>query len=354
MLARRRFFDRRRFLARLIASLVVCLAVAPSVGLAEMVYATSFSEGSLIRFDSSDPIGTATTILGNGTFSSPTGLAFGSDGHLYVGVTGDFATIGPTIARVDLSDNSVTTAFTFAASDVFPAALVFEGNDLLVGRNSFFGNTGPIVQLANLIGGSPIQSDYTTGGGLASSPGLARSGNGTLYVADQTYNPSPPGNATGPVKRFDAVGNYVGEVITDGQSGGSPPNDWQLLGPTGLAIAGDTLYTASIMNGQILATDVTTDTTSLFASTGLPFGTGPLALLGNGQLLSGDPSGFYNSIFHFDTDGTLIGSYALGLGQVGGITVAPVPEPGTLALVGIGLAAGAALLRRRRRATMAA
>lgn len=345
-----------RTVAHLIASIFACLTVAaaPSIGRAEMVYATSFSAGSLVRFDSSDPVGTATTVLGNGTFSSPTGLAFGSDGHLYVGVSGDFATIASSIARVNLSDNSVTTVFTFPLLAVNPAAIAFKGNDLLVGRNSFVGNTGPIVQLANLIGGSPIQSDYTTGGGLASSPGLALSGNGTLYVADQTYDAMPPGNATGPVKRFDAAGNYVGEVIGDGQSGGSPPNDWQLSGPTGLAISGNTLYTASIMNGQILATDLTTDTTSLFASTGLGFSTGPLALLGNGQLLAGDPSSFYNSIFHFDTDGSLIGSYALGLGQVGGIAVAPVPEPGTMALVGAGLVGGVALLRRRRRATMTA
>jgi hypothetical protein len=331
--------------------MVACLGLVtvPSISLAEFVYVTSFSTGSLIRFDSADPVGTATTILGNGTFSAPTGITFGSDGHLYVGVSGDFATIAPTIARVDLSDNSVTTAFTFATFDVFPAALVFNGNNLLVGRNSFAGNTGPIVELANLIGGSPAQGDYTTGGGLASSPGLALGGNGTLYVADQTYVDPV---ASGPVKRFDAGGNYIDELIMNGESGGPPA--WQLSGPTGLAIAGDMLYTASIMNGQILKTDLTTDSTELFADTSLGFSTGPIALLSNGQLLSGDPSGFYDSIFHFDTDGSLIDTYALGLGQVGGIAVAPVPEPGTLALVAAGLVGGVAMLRRRRRATMAA
>lgn len=341
----------RRSFAHLLASLVACLFLLAIHGTTrgEMVYVTSFSAGSLVRFDSADPVNTLTTILPGATLASPTGLAFGSDGHLYVGVSGDFATVAPTIARVDLSDNSVTTAFSFTTFDVFPTALVFNGNDLLVGRNSFVGNTGPIVELANMIGGSPVQGDYTTGGGLASSPGLALSGNGTLYVADQTYvDPT----ATGPLKRFDSAGNYIDELITDGESGGPPA--WQLSGPTGLAIAGNTLYTASIMNGTILATDLTTDTTELFANTTLGFSTGPLALLGNGQLLSGDPSGFYDSIFHFDTDGSLIDTYALGLGQVGGITVAPVPEPGTLALVGMGLAGAAAMLRRRRRATMAA
>jgi hypothetical protein len=338
-----------RSFARVAASIIAFLGLValPSISRAEFVYATSFSTGALVRFNSTDPVNTLTTILPAATLASPTGLAFGSDGHLYVGVSGDFATIAPTIARIDLSDNSVTTAFTFATFDVFPAALVFNGNNLLVGRNSFVGNTGPIVQLANMIGGSPVQGDYTSGGGLASSPGLALSGNGTLYVSDQTY--ADP-LATGPVKRFDAAGNYIDELIADGESGGPPA--WQLSGPTGLAIAGDTLYTASIMNGTILVTDLTDDTTQLFADTSLGFSTGPLALLSNGQLLSGDPSGFFDSVFHFNTDGSLVDTYAFGLGQVGGITVAPVPEPGTLALVGAGLMAGAALLRRRRQATM--
>ncbi len=330
-------------MARPSTSLLACcllLAAVPSTSRGEFVYATSFSTGELIRFHSSDPVNTRTEILAPGTLDSPTGLAFGADGHLYVGVNGLLASDAPSIVRVNLSDNSFTTAYTFATFDVFPAAVVFRGDDLLVGRNPFVGNAGPIVALANIINGPVSQNDYTSGGGLASSPGLALAADGTLYVSDQTYD-FITFVASGPVKRFDPTGAYVEDVIADGGSG--------LAGPTGLAILGDTLFTASIMNGQILATDLTTDSTMLFADTTFSFAVGPLALLGNGQLLSGDPSGFYSSIFHFDTDGSIIGTYALGLGQVGGITVAPVPEPSTLALVGMGVVGGAALLRRRHR-----
>jgi hypothetical protein len=339
----------RRFLPRLVASLIVPLtfAAAPSTGRGEMVYVTSFSTGELDRFDSADPVGTKTTLLAPGTLAAPTGLAFGSDGNLYIGTSGDFATVAPTIARYDVVNNTLSTAYTFASFDTYPAALAFKGNDLLVGRNPFAGNTGPIVQLANIIGGSPLQSDYTSGLALASSPGLALAGDGTLYVSNQTYVfGSPTGTASGPVERFDATGTYVNQVIADGASG--------LAGPTGLAIAGNTLYTSSIMNGTILVTDLTNDSTSVLVDTTLPYAVGPLAVLSNGNLLAGDPSGAYDSIFQFDSSGTPIGSYPLGLGQVGGITVAPVPEPGTVMLLGMGFVAGAALLRRRRRATITA
>ena len=223
---------------------------------------------------------------------------------------------------------------------MLPGSLVFQGNSLLIGRNPGFGNTGPIVKMTNMISGTPAVSDYTTGVSLASSPGLALASDGQLYVSDQTYN-FTSGIASGPVKRFDAAGTYVGEVIADGASG--------LAGPTGLAISGNTLYTASIMSGTILQTDLTTDITTAFATTGTPFEVGSLALLSDGSLLAGSPSGNGN-IYQFGTDGTLLSTFASGLGQVCGIaTAAAVPEPGTLGLAAIGIVAGGLWLRQRRR-----
>ena len=70
-----------------------------------------------------------------------------------------------------------------------------------------------------------------------------------------------------------------------------------------------------------------------------------LALLADGSLLVGSPSGSGN-IYRIGTDGVVSGTFASGLGQIGGIAV--VPEP-SLVTVGLG-AAGcmAAWLRRRR------
>jgi hypothetical protein len=313
------------------------LAWLASAAFADTVYVVSFTTGELVRYDSADPAGTKTVLSGSGSLSSPAAVAFGPDGNLYIGEDGDGSTIAPRITRYTIATGSLSTVHTFATFEVFPGSLAFKGTDLLVGRNPFYSNTGAIVKLANATGGVIAVSDYTTGGSLASSPGLALATDGRLYVADQTYN-FLSGIATGPVKRFDATGAYVGEVIASGSSG--------LSGPTGLAIAGSTLYTASIMTGAVLQTALGTDATTGFASAGGPFEVGPLALLSDGSLLAGSPSGS-GSIYRFGTDGTLQSTYASGLGQIGGI--AAVPEPAALATVPAALGLGWLLRRRRTR-----
>jgi hypothetical protein len=321
-----------RFAVAIIAAI---LSLAATASRADTVYATSFSTGELIRYDSTNPAGTKTVLSGSGAMIKPAAIAVGPDGNLYIGQDGDGATVAPSISRFNLTTNTLSTVYTFAAFDVFPGSLLFKGANLLVGRNPFFGNTGPIVQVAGVTGGSTSVSDYTTGGDLASSPGLALATDGRLYVSDQTYN-FGTGIASGPVKRFDAAGGYVGEVIASGSSG--------LAGPTGLAIHGSTLFTASIMTGGVLQTALGTDATSAFGSTGGPFEVGPLALLADGSLLAGSPSGS-GSIYRFGTDGTLLSTYASGLGQIGGIVA--VPEPTAAALAAAGAIAGAWMLRRR-------
>ena len=324
------------------AVVMFALALLSRIAVAETTYAVSFNTGELISYDSADPTNTRTTLLPGGSLVSPGSMAMGPDGYLYIGENGDGSSFAPRISKYEIATLTLSTVYPFASFEVFPGSLVFQGNSLLIGRNPFFGNTGPIVKMTNVISGTPAVSDYTTGGSLASSPGLALASDGQLYVSDQTYTFGTPGIASGPVKRFDATGTDVGQVIADGASG--------LAGPTGLAISGNTLYTASIMSGTILQTDLTTDITSAFATTGSPFEVGPLALLSDGSLLAGSPSGNNGNIYQFGTDGTLLSTFASGLGQVGGIaTAAAVPEPGTLGLAAISIVAGGLWLRRRRR-----
>ena len=325
---------------RIAAGILVMGAVVaslPAAVHADTVYAVSFSTGELIRYDSANPAGTRTVLSGSGSLVSPGALAIGPDGNLYIGEDGDGATFAPRISKFEPATLTLSTVVAFAGFEVFPGSLAFQGTNLLVGRNPFYGNTGPIVKVANATGGVIAVSDYTTGGSLASSPGLALAADGTLYVSDQTYD-FISGIATGPVKRFDAAGNYVGEVIASGSSG--------LSGPTGLVVSGSTLYTASLMAGTVLKTNLSTDATQAFASAGGPFETGVLALLADGSILAGSPSGS-GSIYTFGPGGTLVSTFASGLGQVGGIAVMQIPEPSAAALVAAAACCAAVFVRRR-------
>jgi len=322
-------------MSRLILVALACVALSSGVA-ADSVYVVSFTTGELVRYDSADPAGTKTVLSGSGSLVKPAALAIGPDGNVYIGEDGDGSTFAPRISKFEPDTLTLSTVVAFSGFEVFPGSLTFRGNDLLVGRNPFFSNTGPIVKVVNATGGTITIGDYTTGGSLASSPGIALAADGTLYVSDQTYD-FGSGIATGPVKRFDASGAYVGEVIGSGSSG--------LAGPTGLVIDGSTLSTASIMTGTILRTDVVTGSTSPFASVGGVFEVGALARLADGNLLAGSPSGSGN-IYLIDGDtGAVLDTYVSGLGQIGGI--ATVPEPTSLAGLAAAIGVGWIILRRR-------
>ena len=156
----------------------LCLVVSslPTASWADTVYALSNNDGRVIRYDSTNPAGSVVTLSSSGAIVSAAGMAIGPDGNLYIGEGGNFSTVAPAIKRLNLSNNSLSTVYSFSTFNVFPGALVFKGNDLLVGRNPFFGDTGPVVKLSNATGGSVSLSDYTAGGALASSPGLAFDG----------------------------------------------------------------------------------------------------------------------------------------------------------------------------------
>jgi hypothetical protein len=329
-----------KFLFRVIIVLSVPLLGFLCTALrADDVYALSFTTGELIHYDSSDPAGTRTTVLTGGSLYSPASLVMGPDGNLYIGENGDGSSFAPRISKFEPATLTLSTVFAFSDFSVFPGSLVFQGNDLLIGRNPEFSNTGPIVKLSNATGGALSVSDYTTGGSLASSPGLALATDGSLFVSDQTYDFSTS-IASGPVKEFDSGGVFVGQLISDGASG--------LSGPAGMVINGDTLFTASAMNGDILKTDLTTSTTTAFASTGAALEAGVLAVLSDGSVITGSASGNGN-IYHFGLDGTLLGTFASGLQEVGGI--AAIPERKTYVTIFSALALLTALVARKRRRT---
>ncbi|MBU3727649.1 MAG: hypothetical protein FGM37_00145, partial [Phycisphaerales bacterium] len=280
---------------------------------ADIIFATGKSTGDLIRYDSQDPVGTR-TVLASGTLSAPSALAIGPDGNLYIGNAGNGTTIAPSIVRLSVGTGTFTTVHTFSSYDIVPGSMVFQGSALLVGRDPDSGNAGPVVRLTNVTGGTVTVSNYTSGGNLVSSPGLAIAPDGRLYVSDQTWNLLSL-VASGPVKRFDASGAFVDEVIADGASG--------LQGPAGMVIGGNQLFTASYMNGGVLATSLVSGATTSFASAGAPFEARALTLLADGSLLAG--SGVDGSIRRFGSGGALLETFATDIGPIGGLA-AVVPN----------------------------
>jgi len=313
-------------------------AFAPATARGDTVYAVSNNDGRIIRYDSTDPAGSVVTLSGSGAIVRAAGLALGPDGNLYIGENGDFWTIAPNVKRFDLANNSLSTVFTFELFDVFPGALLFKGNDLLVGRNPFFENTGAIVKIANATAGSAVATEYTSGVSLASSPGLALGPDGALYVSNQTYN---SGVASGSVLKFNTSGSYIGEVVAGGTTSG-------LYGPTGIGIQGPKLFTSSIMNGAVLQTSLLDDSTTSFGTTGVTYGASPLAVLSDGSVLAGS-AGAAGAIYEFDGLGNLVGTFNSGLGTIGGLAVVPVPEPASIVTAMIGLAGVMTCLRCRGR-----
>lgn len=336
---------------RLVAATLLILGTAwgPQAVRADLVYAVSLSLGGLYRFDSNDSSGTVTTLQPSGglTLTSPSALAVGPDGNLYIGDSGSpDGLIAPRIFRYVPATNTLSSIVTLsAAAQQRPAAIAFKpgaNGDMLVGRNPFYGNTGPVLKVTGWNGGSPAVSNYTTGTSLdqSSSPGLAVAADGTLYVSASFYDGQ---SITGTVKKFDSSGAAAGTAA----SSATPAS----YGPAGLVLTGSTLYSASVQDGVIYTTTLPGSTATVFGSAAGAYEVGPLARLSSGELLAGSVSGSGN-IYRFSTAGTLLGvASSFDFGQVGGIvTVVPEPATGLVLVAGAVLAAGVV----RRRGTPAA
>jgi hypothetical protein len=348
-----------RFLSAVAA--VAALSVA-SVQ-ADMIYVTSRTTGRLVSLDSSVlPVGSGTfqvtpTVIGAGLQQSA-GLAIGADGNLYMGDSGDGETVDPSIQRFTFTSGSTGT-FSTAVSlpqlvGTFPTSIAFRPQNL--GGQMLVGRYGPGAVLA-------VSGWQTTGSATSYTPSLnssiaiATAADGTLYVGDNTIQnlpvpPYPPGSVAifGPIVKFDANGANQQTVANDAGPSG-------LYGPTGLLVDGNSLYSASVMNGDLFRTDLTNSdpaaNTSFLAATGAAFGAGALARLSNGDFLTGNTNAT-NLLYRFTSTGDLAGIYqSADFGVVGGIVVQAVPEPGSLALavIGIGGAAWALRVRQQRRRT---
>ena len=242
-----------------------------------------------------------------------------------------------------------------ASTQAQPGAIAFRpaglGGQMLVGRVGTLGGSGEgsIVQVSDWSTGSPTVSPsaYNTGLTLDGSSGLAVAADGTTYVSNSQYvqfgqNPVFIGN----VVSLNATGAYQQVIAADGTFSEG------LTGPAGLILDGTSLFIGSVTNGKVFRTNLSTVTTTEFGSLGpnANFEAGPITRLANGSTLVASVSGS-GVISILGSNGSLspLGYYSPEFGQIGGVVVAPVPEPGSVALAVAGLGGLAWGIHRRRR-----
>ena len=344
--------------------LMLAVALVPSLVRGEWIYAVSKSGNSLVRFNSANTVDVAdtaqttpVTTLFSG-LSQPSGMALGPDGRLYIAEWGDGGGVGPRISRYDIATGEWSPVVSLnATTQAQPAAIAFRpaglGGQMLVGRVGTLGGSGQggIVQVSGWNTGSPsvTASPYNTGIVLNGSSGLAVAADGTTYVSNSQYVqfsgfPVFIGN----VVSLNATGGFVREIAADGSSSDG------LTGPAGLILEGSSLFIGSVTNGRVYRTNLAAapPTTTEFGSLGANanFEAGPILRLSNSSTLVASVSGS-GVISMLGPTGALspLGYYAPEFGQIGGIVVAPVPEPGSIALGVAGLGGLGWCLRRRRR-----
>jgi hypothetical protein len=293
------------------SSIVAALLMAPLEGAAEPVllggigFGSPMNRGALVAVDALTGAG-AVVGPGVGPGAGVTGLAFDTSGALYgttvSNTTFDPAGVGPRLVRLD----------PLTGTPLFSSPITFDGAPLEINDLATDPATGLLygVSLSTVDFVSSLYTiDKTTGAAaLRGSTGvigvsIAFSPTGALYMASATF--SMPGTQTGSF--LSTVNPANGALVTTVPVAPLPSGNLVHIG--GLAV---------------------------HPITGTIYASGREATVAQrGDVYTLTPTG----------SATLVGSTRVG--ELGDLAFTPIPEPATVALFGLGLAAAGAFRRRR-------
>ncbi len=285
--------------------------------------------GTLVEHDPLNPV-----------LNQPTGIAVSPDmTKLYVS---NFQTQSITQFDYDYAAGTATNPTVFATAGLLaPSTIRFsqDGTKMLV---SNLGGTG--VAQFNLDGSSagPAINGLVAGGSVFQFSGMAFAPNGDLLVGG--FQDFPAGTSGAVARSNNAIttlGDFIGPSST-------------INGASGLLVHGDDLYVVGMFSSNITRYNANTGAVdSGFGITDLAFPQDIMASPdGNGFLVGvlGYANGTGN-ILQYGFDGTLIGEFASSADgiftEATAFTV--VPEPSSVVLIGLGLAAVAVVARGRTR-----
>lgn len=316
------------------------MAAALIAGLLPNAAATLLTQTNLV----SDIPGLAAQLDPNpgsppGTLSAPTGIVFNGDAGAFGGAHFIFSTEGGTIAAWTGGSSAAIMVDNSASDAVYKglAGGLMGGADTLYATDFTAGTIDVLDASFSPITVSGGFTDPNLPAGYA--PFGIRNIDGLLYVtyAVQSGDDDLPGPGTGIVDVFDTSGNLVRRLINNGGALDSP---WGLaIVPAGFGAFEGALLVGNFGDGTINAFDPTTGTLlgTLTDSRGNPFVNDGLWALqfgngGNGGL----PDVLYLTAGLNDEENGLFAAIQL-------------PEPGTLALVGVAVAVIAFIVWRRSR-----
>lgn len=305
---------------------IAAISGAP-VAFAGSIFITSRDGGGADLYQYSSTGTLITTLPGNG-LNNGQGVTIGPNGNLFVANEG-----GKSVLQYDSVTGAFINIFALTTKSAGPIAFGTDGN-LYVGEGEtirrYDGTTGGLI------------GTFASGQSMSSASGIAFDAGGNLYVSD---------GVMGFVKKFDSTGAFVSTFISGNPAftNGAGP---LLFNGTTLLVAA-TFGNGSTWGNSILAFDPTGASLGNFVSDANLNGPAGMAFGPDGNFYVVNYAG--GNVVRYTGGGTFIDTFipnnpgagrflAFGPDAASG----EVPEPGSVALAGLGLLGLVVHFRRRR------